>query len=1048
MTDGFNLGTAYADVVLRTDGIDASARRAQNAIQGALDRIGGSLQSLGSSMSSLGGSLTLLTAPIAAFGVQGIQAASNFESALKEIEVRAGLTADQMELVRAKALEIGRDTQFSAGQGADAFLQLLTSGQSVEEAFATIDAVIAGAAASGENLGFVSDALTDIMAAFGMEAAQSGDVLEALTDAAGSSSATVSDLVAGFQNVGGVAANFGLSVDETAAILATFSENGIKGAEAGTQLRSMLMNMTRDTEDVTGMWASLGISMFDATGQARPLGDVMQDLRGKLAGMTDEQRINTLKTLGGAFGQLGLTALTSGDSLEDMLGKMEGAGDAGDIAAARMDTFAGAVDFLKGSVETLQINVLGPFMENTLRPLIQTVSNAVNAISEWATANPELANTIVTVMAAVTAAGPILLGLGTAISAIGTAVSALAPIFGILTGPVGLVAAAVGGLVFLFRDQLGPVVEGIVGTFRESFQGVVDAIGPMIEQISGFFGNLFGSLGDGANGDAFGAIFQGIGDAISGSISFVMGGIQRIIEAVTFFFGFLNQGGSIADAFQQAMYHLLPRDLFNSFNQIFTGIMNFINDSVIPGIEMLIEFLVGLWEQVQPGLEALGAWFMDDVLPMVVDFITGTVIPTIAELATWIGERLSEFVAMAAEVWTNVLQPAIENLVGIVINDVLPALMSLGEFVLGILIGALEGLAQIWREVLQPALEIVWNFLVNNIMPIIAQVAGFLIDLLGAALQGVANFWTNTLRPALEAMWQFFTTSILPIIHEVAGAILNIYEQAMQGLVTFWETTLQPALQAIWEFFQNTIIPIFEAVLGVVVDLVEQGLQNVVTFWETVLLPALQGMWDFFQNTIIPIFNEVARIVREVLEAAINNLVGIIENLWTLAQVGIENFKNGIETAFNFIKDNVIQPVIDIISGIGDTINDVLVSLGLVQSEAGNAQAAVSGVMSNPGSATNGAAMMGSRDVGGPGMAGMPYLIGAPQQGREVFIPGDDGHFYNDFAEKLAQVAASNQGGGGMRIDNLTINASGYAEGQAAAQGFREELGELMRFNG
>lgn len=63
----------------------------------------------------------------------------DFDSVLKEIEDRTGATAETMEQVRAKSLQIGADTEFSAGQAAMAFLELLTDGYTLEEAMQKID---------------------------------------------------------------------------------------------------------------------------------------------------------------------------------------------------------------------------------------------------------------------------------------------------------------------------------------------------------------------------------------------------------------------------------------------------------------------------------------------------------------------------------------------------------------------------------------------------------------------------------------------------------------------------------------------------------------------------------------------------------------------------------------------------------------------------------------------------------------------------------------------------------------------------------------------
>lgn len=307
---------------------------ALSSTQTGLQGFGERMSSAGQSMTNVGASITALTAPLVAVGVNGIRTAASFDSAMVEISARTGLTGDALEEIRSLSLQMGADTVFSAQDAAEAFLQLLTSGQTAEQAMATLPVVLDTAAASGEALGQTADTLTDIMASFGIQTNRlpadvdalakmlgvTSDELQdwtaldldpidewtqvianaprgvrqlsramgmtrtefyaflqntedattvsnSLARAAGASSADVASLGAGFGNVGATARNFGLSVNETAAVLAMFNEVGIKGAEAGTALRSMLLAMTDGADDTEGAWNRLGMSMYDAQGQ-------------------------------------------------------------------------------------------------------------------------------------------------------------------------------------------------------------------------------------------------------------------------------------------------------------------------------------------------------------------------------------------------------------------------------------------------------------------------------------------------------------------------------------------------------------------------------------------------------------------------------------------------------------------------------------------------------------------------------------------------------------------------------------------------------------
>ena len=414
-------------------------------VQSGIMGIGPKITGLGSQITAMGAQIGLAFAPLTAAMGGGIKVASDFETIMAEIGARAGLTGDELGAIQQFALDMGAETAFSAQQAAEGLLQLLTSGQNVEQAMATLPAVLDAAAASGADLGQTADNITDIMAAFGLDVDDATGVVDALARAAGASSADMPGLAQGFANVGGVANQFGLSVEQTAAALALLSENGIKGAEAGTALKSMLLNMSRDTEDTLGAWNELGTSLYDAEGNLRNLPTVLQEVEDALATRTAEDQNNILKDLFGSYGILAGTALTGAVSIDDMQSSMEGATGASDVAAARMDTFSGKVDTLIGSLETLAITTLTPLMNDVLKPLAETLTEVVNGVILWADENPELAGTLTQVLAGLAIAGPGLMLVGGIIKGVGAAAT-------LALSPIGLLALAVLGLKLLL-DQ-------------------------------------------------------------------------------------------------------------------------------------------------------------------------------------------------------------------------------------------------------------------------------------------------------------------------------------------------------------------------------------------------------------------------------------------------------------------------------------------------------------------------------------------------------------------------------------------------------------------
>lgn len=414
----------------------------------------------GAKLGAIGVGITALTAPLTAFVVQGVGVAAEFEASMTEVSARTGIVGADLQSISDFALQMGADTSFSGQQAADAMLQLLTSGQNAEQAMATLPDVLDLAAASGGDLGATADSLTDIMSAYGLNVEDAADVTDTLAQASGASSATLEGLAQGFGNVGGVANSFGLDVETTAAALAVLSENGTKGAEAGTALKSVLTNMVSDRAQ--NAMDDLGVSMYDAQGNARDFEVVLTDLDTALDDLPAEEQNSIMLDLAGSYGIVALNAFRGSISIGEMEASMEDAAGASEVAEARMDTFRGRVDTLRGSIETLQIHAFTPLIQNSLSPMIEKLTDGINAVTDFATANPVLTQTIMDMGIAAVVAGPMLLALGGFVAALASPVVLATLAIAGIAGAISAWQRDLGGIRSAFQElNLAEITQGI-----------------------------------------------------------------------------------------------------------------------------------------------------------------------------------------------------------------------------------------------------------------------------------------------------------------------------------------------------------------------------------------------------------------------------------------------------------------------------------------------------------------------------------------------------------------------------------------------------------
>ena len=245
-------------------------------------------------------------------------------------------------------------------------------------------------------------------------------------------------------------------------------------------------------------------------------------------------------------------------------------------------------------------------------------------------------------------------------------------------------------------------------------------------------------------------------------------------------------------------------------------------------------------------------------------------------------------------------------------------------------------------------------------------------------------------------------------------------------LVNIW-TLVQPVLQQLFDWFITTGLPFIQDAIQWAIDTFIQPLIDLIgDIWELVE-PALTSLYNWFITEGLPAIQDG---IQWFLDNIVTPLVTQISGIWESVKPGLDNLKTGIETIFNWIKDNIIKPVSD---AFGNLINTIATAdLNPFDS---------SGVMLNP-FAQGG---LFNRDSGGMGQAGQPYLIGAGAQ-PELFVPSSAGRFYPN-ADRLLG-GRNEENGTTLNISGITIHANSAAEGRAAAEGFEKRLSELIAARG
>ncbi|EGQ1274827.1 phage tail tape measure protein [Staphylococcus pseudintermedius] len=410
---------------------------------------GPKLQEIGRNMQSIGRSMSLyVTAPVVAGFGAAVKKSIDFDDSMRKVKATSGATSGEFQQLRDKALEMGAKTKFSASQSAEALNYMALAGWDTKEMMTGIDGVMQLAAASGEDLGSVSDIVTDSLTAFGLKAKDSGHFADVLAQASSKANTDVRGLGEAFKYAAPVAGALGYTVEDTSIAIGLMSNAGIKGEKAGTALRTMFSNLAKPTKAMKNQMDELGISITDSQGNMLPMRDVMDQLRGKFKGLSKDQQASAAATIFGKEAMSGALAVinASDEDYKKLTKSIDNSAGASKRMAGEMEGgIGGSIRRMKSAIESLAISI-GDVLAPYIKRLAEWVANAATKLNEM----PKGTQKVVVGLGLVAAAiGPLLVTLGVMVSTIGASFKVLGPLFKVI-GKLTLLTRGANGQLKIF----------------------------------------------------------------------------------------------------------------------------------------------------------------------------------------------------------------------------------------------------------------------------------------------------------------------------------------------------------------------------------------------------------------------------------------------------------------------------------------------------------------------------------------------------------------------------------------------------------------------
>lgn len=387
--------------------------------------IGPKIKSIGDSMKSVGRNMSLhVTAPIVAGFGAAMKKSIDFDDTMRKVKATSGATGDEFNQLRTKALQMGRDTKFTASESAEAMNYMALAGWDTKDMLKGIGGVMDLAAASGEDLASVSDIVTDNLTAFGMKAKDSTHFADVLAQTSSKANTDVRGLGEAFKYAAPVAGALGYTIEDTSVAIGLMSNAGIKGEKAGTALRTMFTNLSKPTKAMKDEMDKLGISITDSNGEMLPMRDVLDQLRGKMGGLSKDQQAAAASTIFGKEAMSGALAVinASDEDYKKLTKSIDGSKGASKRMAKEMEGgIGGAMRKMKSAIESLAIS-LGDALAPMLYKAAKWITSLANKFSNLPTG---VQKTIAVVGLLAAAIGPLLMVFGVMASTIGTAITVL-----------------------------------------------------------------------------------------------------------------------------------------------------------------------------------------------------------------------------------------------------------------------------------------------------------------------------------------------------------------------------------------------------------------------------------------------------------------------------------------------------------------------------------------------------------------------------------------------------------------------------------------------
>ena len=953
--------------------------QAQRKVQEITEKQAANKEAISQTKAQLGGLVGTVTAVGAAIYAGPVKKAAEFQEQMSTVKSISNASAEDMAKLSQKAKEMGATTAFTAAEAGEAMEYMAMAGWKTGDMLGGIEGIMNLAAASGEELGSVSDIVTDALTAFGLSASDAGHFSDVLARASSNANTNVSMMGSTFQKVAPVAGALGYSVEDMSLGIGLMANASIKAEVAGTSLKTALANMAKPTKQQAAYMDKYGISLTKTDGTMKTFGEVVENLRGSLGGLSEQEQIAAATAIFGKESFAGMLAIVNAseqdyNKLTEAVYNCDGA--AKRMAKTKLDNLNGSITLAKSAFDALQVE-LGELLLPTLTEGVKKFTDIITVVTTFVRENPGAVKAIAKIVAGLVGlkAGGLIAKLG--FLEVKGGILSIQKAFTMIKG-LGITKylSSMGGGFGGILTKILPLVSVIAAV-----GGAIYYVSTHLEQVRGFIQKTFGNEGL--------AVFNKLWSVIT------------------------QVGTAIKDAFFTSGTGVL-----DTLKSIIPTVINTLKTGLLPILPMLANMVI----QILPLIGQL----VTAILPVLGELIGAviTVLATlIAEILPVIVQLISALLPLVLQVVQSVLPVLIQ-----LINAVVPLLIQIVQAVLPVIIQLIQTIVPLLTQIIQAVLPVLIQ-LVNAIVPILIQIIQSVLPVLIQLVNAILPILTQIIQAVLPVIIQLIQT-ILPLVMQIVDTILPIFINLLNTLLPIFMEIIQSILPVIIQLIQ-TVLPIVQQIIDTVLPIFISLLNTLVPIFQNIIQAILPVLTTLLQ-ALIPVIELVANIFSSVLGSALQSIAAIVQNVMQIFQ-GLIDFITGVFTgnwsqAWNGIKSIFSGAV----GGLGEIIKAPLRAVvsavntvigGLNKLKVPDWVPGIGGKGINipqiPGF-VNGTVRTPDTFIAGEN--GPELITGAAN--RSVFTAAQTGQIFNNMAQAQDLNTASNVNAGAIGAGTITIHVT------------------------